>query len=384
LWYIGLQIQWYFRRRFSLPVAKDVLVKLLEAVVRRPVFSPGGADLSHVRSILVIRQHDMLGDFLLSTPVLRALRSRFPDARIGVLVRDHFVDAVLHNPHMDELLVTYKGRRQWNPRFLLSLMKKLYRKWDIAIVLNTVSHSMTSDFLAVLAARRYVLGSVHRPFAGSSRNFFYNLLSPYAPHPRHQSERNLDIVRYIGADTTDLSEEMYLEDSEIAAARKRLEQLGAQWDRPVIAMHVGAGKVKNRWPATRFAGLAQLLHDRHGAHTVLCWGPGESALADEFRRCITLSAIEIPPDGLRELAAVFTQCSLVVCNDTGVMHLAAAVGTPLVAIFGPTNAAEWKPVGDSFVAVQSTDGTMEGVSVDEVYRVAWVTVGQVRAKETAQ
>jgi len=349
------------------PVVKDILIRTLESMIRKPVLTPEHIDFSAVRSILVIRQHDMLGDFLLATPVFRALRNRFPEAHIGVLVRDYFADTVAGNPFVDEILVLQKGNRSWDPRHMMPLLKRVYKRWDLTVVLNTVSHSLSSDLLAELSSRRLILGSAHRVFPGAERNFFYNLLAPYSPTTLHQTERNLDIVRYIGAHTEDLSELMHVEDAERRHALETLRQLGMHEAPLRIALHVGAGKAANRWPVAHFARLAQFLHDRLNAQIILFWGPNETTLADEFCRLITFLPVKVDPAGLRHLAACFTQCSLLVCNDTGVMHVCASVGVPLVAVFGPTPPDEWKPIGDSFAAVRAASCTVDDVEVDSVY-----------------
>jgi ADP-heptose:LPS heptosyltransferase len=349
------------------PVVKDILIRALESMIRRSVLIPEEADFSSVRSVLVIRQHDMLGDFLLATPVFCALRNRFPGARIGVLVRDYCADTLVANPFVDEILVLHKGSHRWNPGRMMTLVRQLHKRWDLTVVLNTVSHSLTSDLLAELSGARLLLGSSHRVFPGASRNFFYNLLAPYSTTTVHQTERNLDIVRYIGAQTGDLTECMYVQDAERRTALETLRQRGMREEPLRIALHVGAGKVANRWPVARFAQLAQLLHDRLGAQIVLFWGPDEAFLAEEFCRLVTFVPIKVYPAGLRHLAACFTHCSLLVCNDTGVMHVCAAVGVPLVAVFGPTPPGEWKPIGDFFVAVRSSSCTVDDVEADAVY-----------------
>jgi ADP-heptose:LPS heptosyltransferase len=352
----------------AVPVAKNILIRTFESMIRKPLLIPAHIDFSAIRSVLVIRQHDMLGDFLLATPVFRALRNRFPETRIGVLVRDYFADVVAGNPFVDEILVLEKGSRRWDPRRMTGLLKKLYKRWDLAIVLNTVSHSLSSDLLAELSSRKLILGSAHRVFPGASRNFFYNLVAPYSPTTLHQTERNLDIVRYIGAHTQDRAEFMHVGESDRRHALASLHQLGMRDGMPRIALHVGAGKVANRWPVARFARLAQFLRDRLSAQIILFWGPNETNLADEFCRLISFVPITVRPAGLRHLAACFTQCSLLVCNDTGVMHVCAAAGVPLVAVFGPTPPDEWKPIGDSFVAVRTASCAVADVEVDSVYR----------------
>jgi ADP-heptose:LPS heptosyltransferase len=339
----------------------------LERILGKEVLAPNQIDLSEIGRILVIRQHDMLGDFLLATPVLRALRQRMPLARIGVVVREYFAGVVKHHPFVDEALIFYEHGSRWTPKRVYDFWKQLRQRWDLVIVLSTVSHSFTSDLLGFFSGARYILGSADRIFPGCSRNFFYNLIAPYDKKEKHQSERNLDIVRYLGIDTGDVSEAMQVLEMEKESARRKLTNLGWRNHRPVIGMHVGAGKIRNRWPVRRFAELAQRLHDDHGAQIVLFWGANEGELSRQFCERIDFAPIKVEPAGLRELAACLAHCDMLVCNDTGVMHLCAAVGVPLVAIFGPTDPREWKPIGNDFVAVRGARGNVENLDVDEVF-----------------
>jgi heptosyltransferase-2 len=259
------------------------------------------------------------------------------------------------------------------------LFHALFRKWDLAIVLNTVSHSLTSDILAGLSGSRIVLGSSVKPMEGTSGNLFYHLLAPYQPGVRHQTDRNLDIVRYIGADTTDLSEMMFLSESECREGRSRLVGIQEGSRSPLIAMHLGAGKLKNRWPPKRFAHVACELRDKCGATIVLCWGPHEHALATEFRQLVDFEIVNVPPGTLRTLAAIISQCDLLICNDTGIMHLGASVGLPLVAIFGPTDPVEWKPVGENVVAIRGDDETVDSVTVESVLEGVLELIRKIRS-----
>ncbi|MFQ5628936.1 MAG: glycosyltransferase family 9 protein, partial [bacterium] len=333
----------------------------------KEAIQPGLVNFSEIRSILVVRQHDQLGDFLLSTPVLRALRAHFPKARIGVVVRDYFADVVLNNPLVDEVLVFHEDGKKWTQQTIVDFWKQLRSGWDLAIVLNTVSHSLTTDLLAHFSQAKFILGSEHKVFPDCSRNFIYNLVAQYWPHARHQSARNLDIVRHIGVDTSDLSEFMYLEKNEIEAARKELLDLKVQPGKMAIGMHVGAGKLYNRWPVGRYGELAQLLKNNNDLQILLFWGPGEEQLADHFCKYTQFKPIKIAPVSLRKLAAYFKHCDALVCNDTGVMHLAAAVNVPLVAIFGPTDPAEWKPIGENFIALRGARNCTDAISVKLVY-----------------
>lgn len=355
-----------FWNKFEQYVKKNHLV-FLERKLSKDVISLGEVNFKEIENILILRQHDQLGDFLLSTPVLRALREHFPKARIGVVVRDYFADVLQHNPYVDDILVVYEDGKKWTVRKLVQFWKQLRSGWDLAVVLNTVSHSLTTDLLAHFSKAKYTLGSEHSVFPECKRNFLYNLVAPYSPHKRHQTDRNLDIVRYIGVKATDLAEFMNISPQEMEEARKEFFKLDIQPDKPIIGLHVGAGKLFNRWPVGRFGELAQLLKEYNNVQILLFWGPGEEQIAQHFCQYTQFKPIKIEPVPIRKLAAYFKLCDVIVCNDTGIMHLAAAVDVPLVAIFGPTNPAEWKPIGDKFIALRDDRKSTDAISTQQVY-----------------
>lgn len=377
-------------------IFKRNALRWLEKFLAQRIIAPEQIPRGALKRILVIRQHDMLGDFILATPVLPALRQAFPQAHIGVLVRGYFADVVAHHAAVDEVLLFHEHGKHWTWQRVRSFYRQLRCGWDLTIVLNTVSHSLTSDLLAYFSKAKFVLGSEHRVWEGCSRNFFYHLLAPYSAEEKHQSERNLDIVRPLGVQPQSAAEVMHLTKEErdqafiklkekglavfrvsaVAQASLAAPQSGALHtphlrgsspSKLVIGMHVGAGKIPNRWPIEKFAELAQRLREEHEAEVVLFWGKNEAELAEKFCASVRFAPIKIAPTSLREMAACFTHCSAMICNDTGVMHVCAAVQVPLVAIFGPTPPELWKPLGEKFLAVRGKDETTASVTVEEVW-----------------
>lgn len=352
------RIEQFFKKRYA---------KGLERFFGRAPLGPEDVDFATIHRILIIRQHDMLGDFLLATPVLRAVRETFPHAHIGVVAREYFADIARHIRFVDEVLLFYKNGYHWTPRALGAFWRRLGSGWDLAVVLNTVSHSLSSDLIAHFSRARFVLGSEIKPLPGASRNFFYNLIAPYAPEEKHQTHRNLDIVRYLGIDTTDVAETMHLAEADLAMATAGLRAQGVP-PGPAIGMHLGAGKPDNRWPVARFVALGRELVQEFGVQLLVFRGPGEDALIEHFAAAADFAFVRIAPCDLIRLAALFACCDAVVCNDTGVMHLAAATGTPLVAVFGPTDPALWKPPGEKFIAIRGADARTASVGAAEVKR----------------
>ena len=350
-------------------------LRLFEKWLDRGIVAPNFINLYEIRRILVIRQHDQLGDFLLSTPVFRALRQFFPQARIAVVARTYTAELAQNHADLNDVLVVPEKLLWWTPARTWRLFRGLWRGWDLAIVLNTVSHSLTSDLLAYFSGARYILGSEHRVFPGCKRNFFYNLTARYFAQAKPQSERNLDIVRHLGITTEDNSEVMTLTAAEKTFASNLGREHGIAENAVVIAMHPGAGKIHNRWPVEKFAELANLLHRQFNVRILLTWGPHENALGINLCRQLAFDPIVVHGLSLRQLAAILAPSRVFICNDTGVMHLAAAVGTPLVAIFGPTDPLEWKPTGQKFIALRGENNSCENVSVQQILQAAQALLG---------
>jgi len=350
-------------------------LRLLEKWFDRGAVAPNFINMYEIRRILVIRQHDQLGDFLLSTPVWRALRQFFPQAHIAVIARTYTAELAQHHQYLDDVLVVPEKLLWWTPAKIWRLWRGLRRGWDLTIVLNTVSHSLTSDLLAYGSGARYILGSEHRVFPGCKRNFFYNLTARYFSPAKPQSERNLDIVRHLGINTEDASEVMTLTAAEKTFARDFWREQNLAENAVVIAMHPGAGKIHNRWPVEKFAELANLLHRRFEVRMIVTWGPHENELGINFCRRLVFDPIVVHGLSLRQLAAILAPTQVFICNDTGVMHLAAAVGTPLVAIFGPTDPHEWKPLGQKFIAVRGESSNCENVGVQQILPAVQTLLG---------
>jgi ADP-heptose:LPS heptosyltransferase len=340
---------------------KKQFLRTLEAAMHRKPLPVNEVDWKFIDSILVIRQHDQLGDFLLASPVFRALRLKFPEARIGVVTREYFSDVAALIPFVDEVITVPGPSDRWNPSSLAHFIGRIRSGWKLAVVLNTVSHSLTSDLIAWLSRAAYVLGSEGGIFAGCRSNFLYNLHAPVVPGPRHQTDVNLDIVRFIGADTRDLTEAIVIPEEPVKAAT---HEIGGKEDR-VIGMHIGAGKAGNRWSPENFAALADKLQDE-GNHVAVFSGPKEEDLLELFLKNVRRKPVTIGPTSLGRLTACFAACRVVVCNDTGVLHCAAATGTPVVGLFGPTSPSEWMPKGEKHRAIRGANGQIDSISVEEV------------------
>jgi ADP-heptose:LPS heptosyltransferase len=346
-------------------IFKQAVIGLFSAFLPDVLYSPDQVDLGAVKSILVIRQHDQLGDLILATPVFRALRQRFPGARITALARYYTHPVLFHNPNIDRVLVYPEKLKLATPKRLFRLIRGLRQHYDLCIVLNTVSHSLSSDILALLSGARYRLGTAEMPFYHFRPNLFYNVLSRPPEHPVHETRRNLLILEHLGIGTDDLSEEVSFTPEEQEQGKKVL------WDHHLvpektIGIHLGAANLENRWPYQRYAALADWLSSEYGFTIAVFWGAREQELGELFLGLVKSRVEAIQGLSIRELAAALKPLKLVVTNDTGIMHLAAGAGAPTFSIFGRSEPELWRPLNRDFYGVRGLDKTCASAELEVV------------------
>lgn len=332
-----------------------------------------------VSRLLIIRQHHQMGDMLLAVPALRGLRARFGGARITLLASRVNAACVQRLPYVDEVLVlprTRGLRRAWDlVRFVADLRR---RRFDVVIVLNTVSFSVTSMLLAVASGARLRTGSSSAPFGHDLTSRFYHLDLPLPPREdlaaMHESAHNLHPLAAIGVKVTDLTSVFVpAEEDERECERFIAASFGARGR--FIVVHPGAGKPQNVWPGSRYAEAARLLGETFGCGVVATGGPADAAALEAFLEACVDRPFVLPCPSLGFLGALIQRSTLTLCNDTGIMHIAGAVGARCVAVFGPTDPARWKPVNQTVVAVRGKDGNVDSVSVDEVVAAAKALIG---------
>ena len=332
-----------------------------------------------IRRLLIIRQHNQMGDMLAAVPAFRGLRARFPEARITLVAAPINAPVMLRNPCVDEVLVYGKRKNLRNLFGLIRFVRDLRsRRFDAAIVLNTISFSVTSMLLSVASGARVRLGSTSLPFGHDLSSRFYHLELPL-PAPEalgrmHESLHNIYPLAAIGVHVEDLRSVLVpLADEERSCERFVAASFGK--GSRFIVIHPGAGKRLNRWPPDRFADAASSLHERLGCGVVLVGGPMDGEALDAFLEVSRVHPTVLSCSSVGFLGALMKRSILTLCNDTGIMHIAGAVDSRCVAVFGPTDPARWKPVNERVIAVQAGDGTVESVRVETVVDAAMRLLG---------
>ncbi|MGQ9517428.1 MAG: glycosyltransferase family 9 protein [Anaerolineae bacterium] len=304
-----------------------------------------------LRAILVVKLAD-IGDVITSTPALRALRQTYPDARLDILVTPHSAPALTGTGLVDTVIRFDKFQfdrpadalRPASLRTAIGLAADLRRRrYDAVVIL----HHLTLPFGRLkYAALATATGAKYRAGLDNGHGWFLTHRARDAGFGTlHEVQYWLQAVETLGATTKDISlAAPYLEEAE-AWAEQRLAQWSAESGRrPFVVIHPGSGgySLARRWPIERFAELARALSRKFGLDVVFVGTPADNV--DELERRYHGTALNLAGQTtLPQLAAVLRRAALFIGADSGVMHLAAAAGTPVIALFGPTNADAWGP-----------------------------------------
>jgi ADP-heptose:LPS heptosyltransferase len=214
-----------------------------------------------------------------------------------------------------------------------------------------------------------VLGPETPTFDHTDHNPFYSLNAPVDPNPKHQVARNLDVVRYIGADTEDLSYGFDLSELEQMDGRKIREQILGGYSGSVLAIHFGTRDPKKRYPIPLLARVCDGVAETGEYRIIVIPAPDEEELLTRLRNSTETELYIAPPLGLRQVASFLKTIDLLLCNDTGILHLAAAVRTPTLSFHAISDPALWKPVGSRHVALYTAGGDISGIDVNKVLEV---------------
>ncbi len=373
---------------------KRTLTGLVARAVRRPRLTPGELRALRPESILIVRQHNQMGDMICATPALRAIGETWPDADRFLVTAPVNVEVVRHNPDLTGVL-TFEQRMWRRPDRLLRFLGDVRGLGaDLAFVLGSVSFSVTSAAIALASGARWVVGADSAPFGLDLSRHAFSLELPSRPEVDvHAVEHSLAPLEAVGITTTDRRPVMGSSDGERSAAQGVLTDLELApgfW-----AVHPGAGKAQNIWPAEGFAEVIARA-TAAGRQVLVLHGPADGPALVALRAALdptTAVAVRIAPAvSVGTAAALLEQADRFLCNDTGVMHVAGALGVPTLALFGPTDPALWKPPSEGVVVLRGSEptddprggefGWMETIEAEAVWQI-WNNLPS-RAKDEEQ
>ena len=280
-----------------------------------------------MKKILVF-SFSFIGDAVLSTAVIQPLRRHFLNAHITFLVGPRASDLLATEPNIDAVIV-YDNRGEhagWRGR--LRLVKTLrHDKFDLIVNLRDS-----------LTAR--CVGAEHWGMVRGDSN-------------RHAVTRYLEVLQKRDVDTIGAHPHLQLTEGELTAAHGFLAEAGWTSEQLLIGIHPGGNWVYKLWDAANYARVANALVEKRNATILLFAGPNERELQTQVANLMDVPPILVQTDNLRHLAALISTCDVYIGNDTGPMHIASAVDTPVVALFGSTNHLRSGPYGEKGTVVQS-------------------------------
>jgi len=313
--------------------------------------------------ILIIRR-DNIGDLVCTTPLIAALRQRFPEAWLGALVNSYNAPVLDGNPDLDEVFVYTKAKHRGEGESLpgilwrrLMMMRRLRRMHlDDVILANPSSQPRVTALARWLKPKRII---------GFGDGGGLDVSLPVDDAGRHEVEDVFRLTAIYGIDGP-------------PPACRVMAPLAVS-PAPsffTIGIHISARKPSQRWPAERFAETMRTLAAQGPARFLLLWSPGEednplhpgddAKARDVLERASSNAVIPRPTQTLPELIAALAECDALICSDGGAMHLGAGLGLPIVCLFGNSGAARWRPWGVPYRLLQKPSFDVVDISVEEV------------------
>jgi heptosyltransferase-3 len=325
--------------------------------------------------ILVIRR-DNIGDLVCTTPLLFALREHFPHAHIAALVNTYNEAVLARNPAVDAVHAYEKGKHRGQGRSLLSvyadrlrLILRLRKQRFNYAILATPGFEPRSLRFARLIGARHLLGYTE-PGKTHSR---LDIALPYdRSTPAHEVEQVFGLLKAFGVNGPPPAMRVFPDAEARRSVEQALSRLGE--GTPVVCVHISARRKGQQWSAENFAALIRAVAERHSVRFLLLWAPGDPdnprhpgdddkarAVAE---KCGGLSLLPCPTGELPKLIAALSLADCVVCADGGAMHLAAALGKPILCFFGDSPPARWRPWKTTHELLQPAGGDLANLTVE--------------------
>jgi lipopolysaccharide heptosyltransferase II len=327
-------------------------VKMVAAANRSPLT----AHRDDYKRILVIRT-DRIGDVVLSTPVIKNLRDNFPQSFIAMMVSPYTKDIVEGNPYLDEVIVYDKDKKHRSVFSTLGFSWALRKyKFDLAIILHPTNRVHIISWLVGIPRR---LGYDKKMgFLNTDRIEDKKYLGD-----KHELEYNLDLLRHLGIEPKDKTLFVPLYKEAEDKIDLFLQRQGIQ-NNDLIIIHPGASCPSKIWPSQNFAQVCDVLIERYKSKILIVTDNKDAGLgekvAEQMKNKPTLASGEF---SLPELSVVLKRAQLFISNDSGPVHIAVAVGTPVISIFGRKQPGlgpkRWGPLGENDIVLHKDAGCTE-------------------------
>ena len=293
---------------------------------------------------ILLLQLSAIGDTILTIPTIRAIRERFPEAHLAMVASSINLQYLEGCPYIDQHIPCRLEELVKSPRKLIAFIIGLRRQqFDWAIDFEHWPRLSTLIAYGSGAPRRIGFRS-----EGQHRHYLFTDVVEHVPG-QHEVVNFLKIARLLGCLIKETNLEVWLKREDEGWVREFFNEMGIDPNRPVVAMHPEAGRrgePRRRFPHDRFVSVADALVERYNAQVILTGAPSEVELSQQIASQTRSScAVAAGKTQINQLAALFANTDFLICGNCGPMHLAAAAGTPVIALHGPTNPSQWAPWG---------------------------------------
>lgn len=322
-----------------------------------------------------------LGDVVHALPLAHALRRRVPGVELTWVVERREEAILTGNPDVDHVvpvdtrLWRREFRRPGGVRAVAAKVGGLVRRlaaghFDVAV---DVQGNLKSGLITALTRAPLRIGFARRDCREGANALFTTRRVALPPGPVHVVEENLVVLSALAVPREDVGAPVFPIPTDPAAegvVARFLEKEGVRSETRLLALNAGAGHEGKRWTVDAYRRLGETLGRRLAARPLLCWGPGEEALARAVAGGMAEAPLVPPATSILEMVALLRRATLVVGGDTGPVHVAAALGVPTVGLYGPTDARRTGPHGPRVATVQSPTRRMDGIGVEAVVAAA--------------
>lgn len=317
------------------------LAKSIKLKTRRSRFN----EQSNAPKRILFIQLSALGDTILAIPTVRAFRNIYPDTEISFLASPTNLSYLEHCPYIDNRIL-------FNSPSVKLIHRLRQERFDYIIDLE--HWSRFSMLLAFFIGAPRIIGF---SAADQYRHYLFTDTIPHVPG-KHEVLNFLNIIHQFGYEIEDTNLEVWIGGSEFEWCRNVFKEDEFKPDSPIVVLHPEAGRrgePRRRWIQGNYIELADTLTEKYGIQVVLTGSPDEVQLSQSIAEQTTCKTINLAgKTNVNQLTALFNKADLVISGNCGPMHLAAATGTSVIAIHGPTNSEQWGPWGENTICIEAT------------------------------
>ncbi|MCL6475636.1 MAG: glycosyltransferase family 9 protein [Firmicutes bacterium] len=301
-------------------------------------------DCQPSRVFVFMREH--IGDVVNSTAALYCLRRRFAEAYLCVEVGERAAEVLRNFPGIDELWLRPTHQGLWGKLQFIRRLRK--GRFDLAVILDDSADMVLHAWLGGIPLRVGV----------RRKSRFQRLYTACVPHhpSRHETlEHFRDVVKLLGCDTSDYRPLLYPSSEDVQTAGRELRQAGWNGETPLVGIHPGASREHRQWFADRFAQVCDMLAER-GVQCVVIGGKRDLPLAQQIlTNCRTHPLMLTGRLTILQTAALMPLLRLLITADSGPMHIAAAMGTKVVALYGVSDPVYTGAFGEGHVIIRHNE-----------------------------